>query len=115
MGDADITTHLLFMCPIKWQTYYNLTENSTPVSTRALLPLLENIKNNAELDYKSQNPNKSTGAKGKCNMESISSKIPKKSKKVGGTDKYCVLCKKHGGYSKATTHVTVIVLMRMAL
>ena len=28
-------------------------------------------------------------------MESIDSRIPKKPKKVGWTDKHCVLCKKH--------------------
>ena len=68
-----------------------------------------------EFDAKPPSAIKSKGADGKHKMESMNSHIPKKSKKVGGTDKYCVLCKKHGGYSKATAHVTVIVLMRMAL
>ena len=48
--DADLMTHLLCMCLIKWQTKYNLTENMTPISTRALLLVLENIENNAESD-----------------------------------------------------------------
>ena len=34
-------------------------------------------------------------------MESIDSRIPKKPKKVGWTDKHCVLCKKHGGPFKS--------------
>ena len=34
-------------------------------------------------------------------MESINSRIPKKPKKVGWTDKHCVLCKKHGGPFKS--------------
>eukprot|EP00804_Cyclotella_cryptica_P009898 CCRYP_014162-RA/>CCRYP_014162-RA protein AED:0.44 eAED:0.44 QI:0/-1/0/1/-1/1/1/0/108 len=34
-------------------------------------------------------------------MESIDSRIPKKPKKVGRTDKHCVLCKKHGGPHKS--------------
>eukprot|EP00804_Cyclotella_cryptica_P007310 CCRYP_002540-RA/>CCRYP_002540-RA protein AED:0.40 eAED:0.74 QI:0/0/0/1/1/1/3/0/281 len=50
LDDADLATHLLRMCPAKWQTQYDLTENTTPVSTRALLLVLENIENNAELD-----------------------------------------------------------------
>jgi hypothetical protein len=49
LDDADLTTHLLRMCPAKWQTQYNLTEKTTPVNTRALLLILEKIENNAEL------------------------------------------------------------------
>ena len=83
MDDMELTTHLLRKCPIKWQTQFNLTENMTPVSSRALLLVLENIENNAELDYKSQNLNKSKGAEGKCKMESINSQIPKKNQEGG--------------------------------
>eukprot|EP00804_Cyclotella_cryptica_P011365 CCRYP_016035-RA/>CCRYP_016035-RA protein AED:0.37 eAED:0.38 QI:0/-1/0/1/-1/1/1/0/139 len=50
LDDADLATHLLRMCPAKWQTQYDLTENTTPVSTRALLLVLESIENNAELN-----------------------------------------------------------------
>ena len=59
MDDADLTTHLLCMCPARSQTQYDLTKDTTQVSTRALLLILENIENNANLDYKSPNPNKS--------------------------------------------------------
>eukprot|EP00804_Cyclotella_cryptica_P029393 CCRYP_013328-RA/>CCRYP_013328-RA protein AED:0.29 eAED:0.29 QI:0/-1/0/1/-1/1/1/0/108 len=34
-------------------------------------------------------------------MESMDSCIAKKPKKVGWTDKHCVLCKKHGGVHKS--------------
>eukprot|EP00804_Cyclotella_cryptica_P002418 CCRYP_004105-RA/>CCRYP_004105-RA protein AED:0.47 eAED:0.47 QI:0/-1/0/1/-1/1/1/0/125 len=34
-------------------------------------------------------------------MESMDSRIPKKPKKVGWTEKHCVLCKKHGGPHKS--------------
>ena len=40
------------MCPVKWQMQYDLMENSTLVSTRALLLVPENIKSNVELDDK---------------------------------------------------------------
>ncbi len=89
------------MCPARWQTQYNLTKNTTPVSTRALLLLLENITNNDDLDYKSPIPKKSKGAEGKRKMESIDSRIPKKPKKVGWTNKHCVLCKKYEGPFKS--------------
>eukprot|EP00804_Cyclotella_cryptica_P020538 CCRYP_003393-RA/>CCRYP_003393-RA protein AED:0.40 eAED:0.79 QI:0/0/0/1/1/1/2/0/347 len=62
LDDADLATHLLRMCPAKWQTQYDLTENTTPVSTRALLLVLENIENNAELDNKPASTTKAKGA-----------------------------------------------------
>jgi len=37
LDDANLATQLLHMCPPKWQTQYDLMENATPVSTRALL------------------------------------------------------------------------------
>eukprot|EP00804_Cyclotella_cryptica_P022218 CCRYP_017950-RA/>CCRYP_017950-RA protein AED:0.35 eAED:0.85 QI:0/0/0/1/0/0.5/2/139/459 len=101
LDDADLATHLLRMCPAKWQTQYDLTENTTPVSTRALLLVLENIENNAELDNKPANTTKAKGADTKRKMESMDSRIPKKPKKVGWTKKHCVLCKKHGGLHKS--------------
>jgi len=69
----------------------------TPVNTRALLLILEKIVNNAELETKPPNVIKSKGAEGKHKMESIDSRIPKKSKQLGFSDKRCALCKKHGG------------------
>jgi hypothetical protein len=45
LDDADLATHLLPMCPAKWQTQYNLMEKTTPVNTRALILILEKIKN----------------------------------------------------------------------
>ncbi len=83
------------MCPAKWQTQYNLTENSTPISTRALLLVLENIENNVELDAKPTNMTKAKRAEQKHKMDSEDSRIPKKPKKVGWTEKHCMLCKKH--------------------
>jgi hypothetical protein len=101
LDDANLATHLLRICPAKWQTHYDLTENITPVSTRALLLVLENIENNAELDAKPSSTIKAKGADQKCKMESMDSRIPKKPKKVGWTEKHCVLCKKHGGPHKS--------------
>ena len=101
LDDADLAAHLLRMCPAKWQTQYDLTENTTPVSTRALLLVLENIENNAELDAKPTSAHKAKGPEGKRKMESIDSRIPKKPKKVTWSEKHCVLCKKHGGPHKS--------------
>ena len=61
LNDADLVTHLLQMCPTKWQRQYDLMENFTPVSTRALLLVLENIKSNVELDDKPPSKDKAKG------------------------------------------------------
>ena len=103
LEDADLATHLLRMCPVKWQRQYDLMENSTPVSTRALLMVLENIESNVELDDKPPSKDKAKGADSKRKAESNDSRNPKKAKK-GWTEKHCSLCKKHGGAH--TTHNT---------
>jgi hypothetical protein len=77
LDDANLAIHLLRMCPAKWQTQYDLTKKSTPVNTRALLLILEKIKNKAELKTKPPSAIKPKGAKGKHKMESIHTRIPK--------------------------------------
>ena len=37
LDDMVLVTHLLHMCPARWQTQYDLTKNITKVSTGALL------------------------------------------------------------------------------
>jgi hypothetical protein len=92
------------MCLAKWQTQYNLTEKMTPVNTRALLLILEKIKNNAEVEAKPPSVIKPKGAKGKRRMESIDSCIPQKSKQVGFSDKQYALCRNMAGYKSHNTH-----------
>jgi hypothetical protein len=63
------------------------------------------IENNAEVETTWPGMIKPKGAGGKHRMESIDWNIPKKSKKVGFSDKQCILCKKHGGPHKShNTH-----------
>ena len=71
-------------------------ENSTLVSTRALLLVLENNVSNVELNDKPPSNDKAKGTDTKQKMESIDPCIPKKAQK-GWTEKHCSLCKKHGG------------------
>ena len=78
-------------------------ENSTPVSSRALLMVLENIESNVKLDDKPPSKDKAKGADSKRKAESNDSCNPKNAKK-GWTEKYCSLCKKHRGMQ--TTHNT---------
>ena len=71
-------------------------ENSTPVSTRALLLVLENIESYVELDVKPPSKDKAKGADSRRKAESNNSHNPQKAKK-GWIEKHCSLCKKHGG------------------
>jgi hypothetical protein len=103
LEDADLATHLLRMCPVKWQSQYDLMTQSTPVCTRDLLLVLEKIEKSLNLDEKPPSKDKAKGADPKRKMDSIDARIPKKAKK-GWTDKHCSLCKKHGGAH--TTHNT---------
>ena len=78
MDDANLATHLSHMCLAKLQTRYDLTENNTAISTRAVLLVLKNIENNVELDAKPPSVITLKGADGKCKMELMDSRIPKR-------------------------------------
>ena len=102
LEDADLAMHLLRMCPVKWQRQYGLMENSTLVSTRALLMVLENIKSNVKLDDKPPSKDKAKGTDSKRKAESNDSGNLKKAEK-GWTEKHCSLFKKHGVHTLRTT------------
>ena len=97
MDDVELATHVFHMFLAKWQTQYDLIENITPISTRALLLALENIENNTGGEYKAQSPTKMKGADGKCKLELIKSCIPKKPKKVGWTKNIASCARITGG------------------
>ena len=80
------------MCPVKWQRQYSFKENSTRVSTRAILIVPENIESNVKLDEKPRSKDKAKVADPEHKMDSIKSHIPKKAK-----EKHCSLCKKRWG------------------
>ena len=85
-----------------------MMENSTPISTRALLLVLYNIESNAKLDIKPASEDS------KSKMESIDSHIPKKPQKEGWTEKNCILCKKLGVHASVTIHVTTVATTKMS-
>ncbi len=102
---AELWAHVLRMCPIQWQDQYNLKKKGMmPMDMRSLLISLEAIE--CVCTYK----------KGKSESSKKSSHKSKKGKKHPGTkatirvpkkvcfEKYCNLCKKHGG--AFTTHNT---------
>jgi hypothetical protein len=105
--EADLSSHVLRMCPYAWQDQYNLQEKGgTLVDMCSLLQSLEAI----ERVCGREGSNKSNPS---CNEKALHSKkrgmkqpgieSPRVPKKVR-TEKHCDLCKKHG--DAYTTHNT---------
>ena len=101
--DSDLASHILRMVSRNWQNKYELTGATVPQSFRELLEALERIERAFPTD-KVGDGNK-TAAKSsnssKRKMVSFAERIPKKH----CWEKYCLLCKKHGGTH--TTHDTL--------
>ena len=76
--DSDLAMHLLCMCPIKCQKQYDLNVHSTPLNTKTLLLVLENIKTKVEGDEKPPSNNKAKGAELKRKIKLIDARILKK-------------------------------------
>jgi hypothetical protein len=112
LDDVDLMTHLLHLC-VQQQTKYNLTENTTPVVTRALLLVLENIKNNAKLNAKPPSMIKTKGADGKCKIESIDARILKNAfsrnpRRRSGLRNTACYARSMVGRTKDATHMAAI-------
>jgi hypothetical protein len=106
-AEADLSSHVLQMCPYAWQDQYNLHEKGgTPVDMCSLLLSLEAIervcgregseKSNPSCNKKPSHSKK----KGTKQPGTDSPRVPKKVR----TEKHYSLCKKHGG--AYTTHNT---------
>ncbi len=103
--EADLASHVIWMCPHQWQDQYNLQEKGmTPMEMRTLLTSLEafecvcthdkaHLPSGEKASHKNESGAKrpSTGA-----MQ----RVPKKVR----FEKSCKLCKKHGGTH--TMHLT---------
>ncbi len=104
--EAELGSHVLCMCPLQGQDQYNMNKKGmTLMDMRLLLTLLEAIewictykKGKSESSKKSSH--KSEKGK-KCPGSKATVRVPKKV----CLDKYCGLCKKHGGaYTTHNTH-----------
>jgi hypothetical protein len=106
-AEADLSSHVLRMCPYMWQDQDNLHEKRrTPMDMRLILLSLKAIqrvcgregseKSKSSCDKKSSHSDK----KGTKQPGTESPRAPKKVR----TGKHCDLCKKHGGVY--TTHNT---------
>jgi hypothetical protein len=99
-AEADLSSHVLQMCPYAWQDQYNLhKKGGIPVDMCLLLQSLKAIegvcsregsnKSNPSHDKKPSHSEK----KGTKQPGTESPRVPKKV----GIKKHCDLCKKHGG------------------
>eukprot|EP00804_Cyclotella_cryptica_P003365 CCRYP_012861-RA/>CCRYP_012861-RA protein AED:0.23 eAED:0.75 QI:0/0/0/1/1/1/2/0/279 len=108
--DAELSCHILRMCPLKWQDQYHLLEKCYPEGVKPLLLILERIEVAHPVDERqsSSKPAKAQGAEQPSKKFALGARIPKKPKQARTeytrVDKNCELCKKHGG--ARTTHNT---------
>jgi hypothetical protein len=104
--EAELGAHVLRMCPLQWQDQYNMNEKGMmPMDMRLLLTLLEAIEHVCTYEkgksdtFEKSNKSSNKGKKGKKHPGTNSMvRVPKKVH----FEKYCKLCKKHGGAH--TTH-----------
>jgi hypothetical protein len=99
--EAELGAHVLRMCPIQWQDKYNMNKKGMmPMDMHLLLTLLEAIEcictyEKGKLDsYEKSEKSSNKGKKGKkCPGTIFLARVPKKVR----FEKYCDMCKKHGG------------------
>lgn len=82
LDNANLVTHLLWMCPARWQRQYGLMEKSTPVSTRALVLVLKKIECMLNLMTCPLARISQKGLRQRAKMESVDSRLPKKWKRA---------------------------------
>jgi hypothetical protein len=106
--EAELGAHVMHICPLQWQDQYNMNERGmTLMDMRLLLTSLEAIDRvctyeKGKLDsFEKSDKSSNKGEKGKKRPGTNSTvQVPKKVR----FEKYCDLCKKHGGTH--TTHNT---------
>jgi hypothetical protein len=103
--EADLESHVLWMCLHQWQDPYNLQEKGmTPMDMRTLLASLEDIEHvhthKKALAPSGEKASQKSKAGAKRPNTGATLRVPKKAR----FEKSCELCKKYGGAH--TTHAT---------
>jgi hypothetical protein len=102
---ADLTSHVLQMCPHQWQDQYNLQEKSaTPMDMHALQASLKAIERVCTPEKAHAPSGKKASHKNKAGAKWPSTGATKQAHKKVCFEKSCKLCKKHGG--EHTMHAT---------
>jgi hypothetical protein len=102
---ADLASHVLQMCPHRWQDQYNLQDKGmTPMDMHSLQASLKAIKRVCTHEKIHAPSGKKTSHKNKAGAKRPSNGATKQAHKKVHFKKSCDLCKKHGGAH--TTHAT---------
>ncbi len=103
--EAELGAHALRMCPIQWQDQFNLTKKGmTPMDMRSLLTLLEVIERVCTYKKGKLESSEKPSHRSEKGKKHPSTKAPICVPKKACFEKYCNMCKKHGG--AYTTHNT---------
>jgi hypothetical protein len=103
--ETDLASHVLRMCPLTWQDYFNLHEKGmTPLEVHLLLVSLEAIEHVCTQKTSNAQSSKKASNKGKKGNKLPGTEPTARVPKKACTKKHCNLCKKHGGAH--TTHNT---------
>jgi hypothetical protein len=95
---ADLASHVLLMCPLRWQDQFNLHEKGmTPVEIYSLRMSIESIERVCTQEKANAQCNKKASNKGKKENMRPGTKSMTRVLKKFCTEKHCNLCKKHGG------------------
>ncbi len=104
-SEADLASHVLWMCPHQWQDQYNLQEKGmTSLDMRSLQASLEAIERVSTLKKAHAQSGKKTSHKNKAGAKRPSTGATKQVPKKVHFKKSCKLCKKCVGTH--TTHTT---------
>jgi hypothetical protein len=103
---ADLASHVLQMCPHRWQDQYNLQEKGmTPMDIRSLQASLEAIERvHMPKKAHAQSSKKASQNKNEAGAKRPSTGATKQVPKKVHFERSCKLCKKYGGVH--STHAT---------
>jgi hypothetical protein len=104
-SEADLASHVLWMCPHQWQDQYNLQEKGmTPMDMRSLQASFKAIEHVCTPEKAHAQSGKKASHKNKAGAKRPSNGATKQVPKKVHFEKSCELCKKFGGMH--TTHAT---------
>ncbi len=103
--EADLTSHVLWMCPNQWHDQYNLQEKGmTPMDMGSLQASLEAIEHACTPKNAHAQSGKKASHKNKAGAKQPITGAMKQAHKKVCFERSCELCKKHRGAH--TTHAT---------
>ena len=97
-SEADLVSHVLWMCLHQWQDQYDLQEKGmTPMDMRSLQASLEAIERICTPEKAHVPSGKKASPKNEAGAKWPSTGATKQAHKKVSFEKSCKLCKKHGG------------------